>query len=221
MSKIVFDIETVGIDFDKLPANEQAYLLKDAKDEKEKEKIKKSTGLWPLISQVVAICLLNPDTEKGKIYYQDAISPQPFIEDGIEYEAMGEKEILTRFWQDIRNYQQYVTFNGRQFDCPYLMLRSAILKVKPTRNLMPYRYSDEQHIDLLDQLTFYGAFRRFSLDFYANYFNLKNRKTDGMSGDKVGEYFKEGRYKEIARYCAADVRATAELYERWKKYVRT
>ena len=36
----------------------------------------------------------------------------------------------------------------------------------------------------------------------------------------VQEYFAQGKCLEIARYCAADVRATAELYERWEKFVK-
>ena len=236
MSKIVFDIETVGVDFESLGQDEQEYILKYAEDEKKTKEEKKKVSLWPFTGQIAAICLLNPETEKGKVYFQAPAQScaerssgseqapgekiKPFIEDGIEYEAMSEKEILEKFWQDIKNYQQFITFNGRKFDCPYLMLRSAILRIKPTRNLMPYRYSDEQHIDLIDQLTFYDAFRRFSLDFYAKHLGLKNSKTEGMSGEKIQQYFKDGKYLEIARYCAVDVKVTAELFKIWQKYIK-
>ena len=98
------------------------------------------------------------------------------------------------------------------------MLRSAILRIKPTINLMPNRYDARSHIDLLDQLTFYGAFRKFSLDFYCRSFGLKNTKTEGMSGEKVEEFFKQKKFMEIARYCADDVKATAELFLLWEKY---
>ena len=229
MSKIVFDIETIGADFDKLSQDVQDYVLKDAEDEKKAQDKKTKLGLWPFTGEIAAICLLNPDTDKGHTYFQAPASPnrsepgqkiEPFVEENIQYEVLTEKEILERFWQEIKEYKQFITFNGRKFDCPYIMLRSAILKVRPTRNLMPYRYSIEDHIDLMDQLTFYDAFRRFSLDFYCKSFGLENTKLDGMSGEKVQEYFKKGKFKEIARYCSYDVRATAELYERWVKYVR-
>ena len=221
MSKIVFDIETIGIDFDSLEQDDQNYILKYAEDEKKVEETKKKTALWPFTGQIAAICLINPETEKGKVYFQAPNQTiKPFVEDGVEYLAMSEKEILENFWRDARNYDQIVTFNGRGFDCPYIMLRSAILKIRPTRDLMPYRYDTKNHIDLLDQLTFYGAFRKFSLDFYCKNFELNNRKIEGMSGEKVQEYFAQGKCLEIARYCAADVRATAELYERWEKFVK-
>ena len=53
------------------------------------------------------------------------------------------------------------------FDCPFLMMRSAILGVKPTRNLMPNRYY-MTHIDLLDQLTFMALFADLILIFILN-----------------------------------------------------
>lgn len=221
MSKIVFDIETIGTEFSDLSEGAQKYVLKDAEDEKKANEIKNKLGLWPLTGEIVAICLINPDTGKGRTYFQAPEKDiKPFIEDDIEYQVLTEKEILEKFWQEIKNYDQFVTFNGRKFDCPYIMLRSGALKVRPSRNLAPYRYSDQEHIDLLDQLTFYDAFRRFSLDFYCESFNLKAGKMKGMSGDKVQEYFKKGKYLEIARYCSMDVKATAELLERWAKYIR-
>jgi len=220
MTKIVFDIETIGVDFDELTEDAQKYVLKDAEDEKKAKEAKEKLGLWPLTGEIAAVCLYNPDTDRGKTYFQaPGEKIKPFVENNIEYEAMVEKEILERFWAEIKNYQQFITFNGRKFYCPYIMLRSAIHKIRPSRNLAPYRYSTEEHVDLLDQLTFYDAFRRFSLDFYCKSFKLDSGKMEGMSGDKVLEYFKKKRYTEIARYCAADVMATAELFERWEKYI--
>lgn len=232
MSKVVFDIETIGVDFESLAKDEQDYILKYAEDEKKIKAAKEKINLWPFTGQIVAVCLFNPETERGRTYFQAPASAQglrrgepeqkikPFIEEGIEYEIASEKEILENFWEHIKNYQQFITFNGRGFDCPYIMLRSAVLKIKPTKNLMPYRYDPENHVDLLDQLTFYGAFRKFSLDFYCKAFGLRNKKIEGMSGMMVQQYFKEGKFLEIAHYCSADVKATAELYERWHKYIK-
>jgi predicted PolB exonuclease-like 3'-5' exonuclease len=221
MSKVVFDIETIGVDFDSLKEDEQDYILKYAEDEKKIKETKSKLGLWPFTGEIVAVCLYNPETEKGRTYFQAPKEKiEPFIKEDIEYETATEKEILEKFWEHIKNYNQFITFNGRGFDCPYIMLRSAVLKVKPTKNLMPPRYSDQLHIDLLEQLTFYGAFRKFTLDFYCKSFGLKNKKIEGVSGAMVQNYFNEGKYLEIAKYCSADVKATAELYDRWQKYIK-
>ena len=71
---------------------------------------------------------------------------------------------------------EIITFNGRGFDCPFILIRSAVHKIKPTKDLMPNRYNGV-HIDLLDQLTFYGASRRkFSLDMWCKTFGIKAPK---------------------------------------------
>src|SRR5204863_7399385 len=88
----------------------------------------------------------------------------------VEFSSGGESYVRTSFWEAISHYDQFVTFNGRSFDCPFIALRSAILGISATRNLMPYRYDSKEHFDLLEQLTFYGATKKFNLDFYCKAF---------------------------------------------------
>jgi 3'-5' exonuclease len=99
------------------------------------------------------------------------------------------------------------------------MARSALLGVKPTRNLMGNRYAVGDHCDLLDQLTFYGALRKFSLDFYCKTFGIKSPKESGVTGLDMGRLFGEKKYRDIAEYCLGDVKATAELYRKWAEYL--
>lgn len=221
MTKIVFDIETTGVDFETLDEKSREYLVKYAEDEEEEEEIKNQRlGLYPFTGEVVAIGLFNPDTERGAVYFQaPGAAIAPYRKDNAEYSTGSEKEILEKFWADIKNYNQFVTFNGRRFDCPFLLIRSAMIGVKPTRNLMPHRYYDT-HIDLLDQLTFYGAYKKFNLDFYAKSFGIKSPKEGGITGLDVKRLFEEKKYKEIAEYCFGDVKATAELYRIWEEYLR-
>ena len=100
------------------------------------------------------------------------------------------------------------------------MARSALLRVKPSRNLMGNRYAVNDHCDLLDQLTFYSAMRKFSLDFYCKAFGIKSPKESGVTGLDVGRLFGEKKYREIAEYCLGDVKATAELYKKWAEYLQ-
>ena len=146
----------------------------------------------------------------------------PFDEKGIRYECGTEKEVLEKFWNTVRSYDQIVTFNGRSFDCPFIMIRSAVHKIKPTRDLMPYRYSNNSsHIDLFDQLSFYGAAKRkFSLDMRCRTFDIKSPKAEGITGYDVKNLFQEGRYVDIARYCAGDLIATKEILSVWENYIK-
>ncbi|GBE02608.1 putative 3'-5' exonuclease related to the exonuclease domain of PolB [bacterium BMS3Bbin06] len=220
MSRVIFDIETVGVDFDDLDASQQEYLLRYAETEGETRKVKDSLGLSPLTGEIVAIGMLNPETLRGAVFFQAPGSAiEPFEEEGIKFETGTEREILEKFQDVIKSYSQFVTFNGRTFDCPYILVRSAVHKVKPARDLMPNRYSGP-HIDLLDQLSFYGATKRYSLDMWCRALNIKSPKEEGITGLDVKGLFEEGRFVDIARYCLRDILATRELLLRWESYIK-
>ena len=221
MNKIVFDIETVGQDFELLDEASQEYFLKFAETEEEKEEAKNSLNFYPLTAQVVTIAMQEVETGRGFVYFQNGGKIESFTEDEVTYVAGNEREILNNFWVQIKKYPQFVTFSGRIFDCPFLMVRSAIHKIRPTRNLMPYRYSFTEHVDLADQLTFYDAVRRkFGLHMWCNAFGIKSPKEEGTTGLQVKGMFKEGRYQDIARYCLRDVKATKELFQYWERCLK-
>jgi DNA polymerase elongation subunit (family B) len=221
MSKVVVDIETIGADFESFDGKTQEYLLKFSESEADSERIKKTLALYPLTGEVVTIGMLNPETQKGVVLFQNGNSAkEEFEEKGLLYQSGTEKEILQKFWDMLKTYGQVITFNGRGFDAPYLLMRSAVNRVSPTKNLMGYRYDAKEHCDLLDQLTFYGAVRKYNLDFYAKAFGIKSSKEEGVDGSMVGEMYKTGKYLEIARYCARDLWTTKELFEIWDKYLR-
>jgi len=220
VNRVVFDIETLGYPLDTFDDEQQEYLLRFAKTDEEKLDAIQKLSLTPLTARVIAIGMLNPDTHKGKVFYQGPGETASLSEDGLVELIPGtETEILEQFWKTISQYSQFITFNGRNFDSPFLMLRSAMLDVKPSRNLIPYRYKADESCDLLDQLTFYGAFRKFSLDFYCKAFGIRSPKSEGITGLDMAPLFEAGRYREIAEYCLRDIRATAELYDRWHRFL--
>jgi hypothetical protein len=228
--KLVVDVETVGVDFETLDTLSQEqltrYFERYTKDNEELEEQKDKLGFWPLTGQIVAIGVYNPDTKKGCVYLQtNGEGVQTEIEPGITIETGNEKEILKKFWNAALKYNMFITFNGRMFDAPYLMLRSAINEVRPSKNLLANRYVSSQpfqalHVDLNDQLGFYGATRRsFSLHFWCNAFGIESPKATGVTGDDVKQLFKDGKYFDIARYNAGDLKATAALYEKWDNFL--
>ena len=221
MSRIVVDIETIGADFESFDESTKEYLLKYAETDDEVKAVKEGLGFSPLTGEIVAIGMLNPDTNKGVVYYQSPeVLQETLEEDGIEYVSDTEAGILGKFWDTVKHYDQFITFNGRGFDAPFLLMRSAIHKIKPTKDLMPNRYN-LSHADLIDLLTFYGAVRRkFSLHMWCKAFNIKSPKEEGVTGYQVPELFREQQYLTIAKYCAGDLYATAALFDYWDKYVR-
>lgn len=228
MIKLIFDIETVGVEFDSLDDKSQELLLRFAETPNDIEAIKEGLGFSPLTGEVVAIGVLNPETNKGAVYFLDLEGKfEKKDNDNVRYIPYNtEKELLKAFWDAAAHYEQFVSFNGRSFDGPYLMLRSAIHKIKPAKNLVPYRYESDQygkvitHLDLLDRLTFFGALRRKGgLHIWCQAFGIRSPKAKGISGDDVAQLFKDKEYLKIAEYCFDDVLATGKLYEYWEKYV--
>jgi len=204
-ARLIIDIETAGQPFDTLDAKQQ-------------EKLKVS--LYPYTAEIVCIGLLDPDTKQGGVYVQAPEGTAEWIsEDGnLRFVPGTEIRILERFWQKAAEYKQVITFNGRGFDAPFLHIRSAMLGIKATKNLMPPRFDSREHYDLLEQLSFFGSFRKFSLDFICLGFGITSPKRQGVNGLDVAEMHRSGRYREIAEYNARDLEATRDLWERWTQH---
>jgi len=234
MPKLIFDIETIGEDWDKIDNTTQEALTRWLKREtvsqeefeKGVEDIKDGLGFSPLTGEIVAIGVLELETNKGAVYYQaPGEKIEDFEEDDIKFRAMTEREMLESFWQGVIEYNEFISFNGRGFDVPFLMIRSAINGIKPSKDLMSNRYLNNQkfnalHIDLMDQLSFYGAVRRKgSLHLYCRAFGIKSPKEGGVTGDEVSPLFKAKEYQKIAKYNVGDLVATKELYKKWEEYI--
>ncbi|MBV6422173.1 MAG: hypothetical protein DAHOPDDO_03462 [Ignavibacteriaceae bacterium] len=230
MRRIVFDIETCAYPFESLAESQREYLLRYADKEPDTEKRQlmiddavRYTSLYPFTSKCIVIGIYDVEKEKSYVYYESQMKEEWTIEsatDGgkVQYKGLSEKEMLESFWRIARQVDQFITFNGRNFDVPFLMMRSAMVGVKVTKNLMGYRYGDE-HIDLLEQFTFYGSTRKFNLDFYCQSFGIESPKSKDISGMDVKNLYEAGRIKDIAVYCSKDVYATYQLYKIWEKYI--
>ncbi len=235
MSALVIDIETVGEDFNALDATTQEVLTRwiakeagndTAEYEKNLAELKEGMGFSPLTGEIVAIGVYDVSYNKGVVYYQAPGSEATeTVEDNITYKRMSEVEMLQSFWAGVAKYNEIVSFNGRGFDVPFLMIRSAINHRRPSVDLMSNRYLNSQwrgpkHVDLQDQLTFYGAMRkRGALHTWCRAFGIKSPKADGVSGDDVAALYREKKYLDIARYNVGDLVATKELYEYWRDFV--
>ncbi len=233
MRTLICDIETIGEAWDTLDETTQHMLTRwidrTAKSDEEHEAqltdLKEGLGFSPLTGSIVAIGLYDLEQTKGVVYYQSpGVTSEELSEGSVILKVRNEKEMLEDFWTGTKAYDVFVTFNGRGFDMPFLLLRSAICGVLPTRDLMDGRYLYQQkgmkHVDLADQLSFYGAvFRKASLHLYCRAFGIESPKAGGVTGDDVSALFAEGKYETIARYNVRDIIATAELYKRWRQYL--
>ena len=232
MATLVFDIETSAVSLESFDEPSQEYLMRPANNlpteeeqEVKREELTRMMNLWPFTAQVVCIAMINAETLRGQvIFLADDFESNTREAAGVDFvPVMDEVELLNQFWAVAKHYDKVVTFNGRQFDIPFLYLRSAQLDVPITRkNWLGYRFATEPHCDLAEQLTFYnvsgrsGAARRFNLDFYCKIFGIESPKSHGVTGMDVNQLMEEERYGEIAEYCLRDVFATVKLFDIWK-----
>ena len=232
MATLVFDIETVGENWEALDETTQASLTrwidKTAKSEAEHvallEDLQNGLGFSPLTGSIVSIALYDVERGLGAVYYTGKGNEVDEEVDGYKLKQRSEADMLEDFWEGAKSYDTFVTFNGRSFDVPFLLHRSVVHGVKPTQDLLQGRYLYQQktcrHVDLQDQLTFYGAmYRRPNLHLFCRAYGIKSPKADGVAGDDVAELFRTEKFRDIAVYNAHDVIATTELYQKWLDYL--
>ncbi|HEX9303468.1 MAG TPA: ribonuclease H-like domain-containing protein [Thermoanaerobaculia bacterium] len=219
MASVVFDIETVGVSWESLDDGQRTYLTKYVRNEDERDKVPDLLSLWPLTGRIVVLGMVNPDSGRGRVWYEkDDGRLEETSADGL-FTFVGDSEpaFLEEFWSAIVRFDRFVSFNGRCFDGPFLMLRSAALGIRVTKNLCGYRYAIKPHTDLLDVLSLFGASRKWNLDFACKVFGVESPKEHGLDGYAVGHYYREKRLREIALYCRRDVEATAQLFQKLEK----
>ena len=107
-----------------------------------------------------------------------------------------------------------ITWNGKDFDLPFIFKRAAILGINAPNPLSDYvkRYDRGIHIDLMKEWDMYQAGVHTSLDFFANM--VLGTSKEEIDFDEFPKLMKteEGR-KKIKEYCLQDCRLP---YQGWK-----
>ena len=221
MATVVLDIETAGQSWDALDDAQRTYLSRNARTDEERQKLPEMLSLWPFTGKIIAVAMLNPDSGRGRVWYEK--------NDGRQEETSADG--LFQFIGDTRGrvprrssgtrcarFHRFVTFNGRGFDGPFLMLRSAALGVTVTRNLVGYRYAIRPHTDLLEVISFFGASRKWNLDFACKAFGVESPKEQGMDGYSVGHYYRSGRApRDRAATAGATSKPPPACTRSWKR----
>ncbi|HYC59801.1 MAG TPA: ribonuclease H-like domain-containing protein [Thermoanaerobaculia bacterium] len=222
MKKLVIDIETVGVPWEEHDTYVREYLIKGM-SEAEAEEEKRRGALSPFTGRIVAIGIVNAETGRSCALFEVPGQTEVITrKDGNRTLISGtERQILEKFWEYLGREDRFVSFNGRQFDGPFLMIRSAIQGLAPKRDLVGNRYRFHPNCDLREVLNFNGTINarqmRFNLDLACKSFGIVSSKTDGMDGRAVETLYRAGRHEDIALYCLEDVRATCELYLKLEK----
>ncbi len=217
MPTITFDIEVAGFPWEEVDEITRGYLLARAKSAEAREAVSERTALTLGLGKVIAIGMWLVEEDRGMLLLEGRSQEKRDWEKVPKSQILrgGEAELLEGFWDVVRkNRGRLVSYNGRAYDGPVLMVRSAQLGIRPTLNLSGYRYDIAAHTDLMDVFSFLGTTREsYSLDYWCRRFDIESPK-GSIDGSQVARAYREGKIEDIGEYCLRDVRATAALYRK-------
>ena len=220
MEKVLFlDIETVPEVNAYGDLDEKKRELWDAKsqylqkrEEKTPEEVFEKAGIFAEFGKVVCVSVgfikvenNEPQLRLNSYYGHD------------EAKLLGEfGELLNRYYNTER--ELLCAHNGKEFDFPYLARRMLIngLPLPNALDIAGKKPWEVNHLDTM-QLWKFGDFKHYtSLSLLTHVFGIPTPKDD-ISGADVGKvYWEEDDVQRIARYCEKDVKATAQLFLRYK-----
>ncbi len=222
MSLLVLDCETLG-DYPEKQARAIAEMAAAAsgRDVTPED----YAALSPPLARVVCVGFRNLELKRDFAVWDRSAFATVTSEPTCTSEAFGNEDLLLEKVNAVvgaKSVNGLVTFNGRNFDLPLLVYRMVAWNVRPAPFLLacarqPRYKGTGAHVDLREQFTFQGAANGngTSLRAFALGYGFDDPKAGG-DGAKVASLIETGNAAGLVGYCLGDVRATAELYERWQ-----
>lgn len=133
-----------------------------------------------------------------------------------------EKSLVSNFFKIIEDYEpRLVSFNGKNYDMPLLVLRalkynikaSAYLSQEDKWNNYKTRYSELKHCDLLESLGGFGI-RGLKLDTICSMASLPGKYD--VNGSDVLELYYKNELEKIHEYCESDTLNTYMLFLKYE-----
>ena len=213
MYTLVFDIETIP----DITAGSKLYgfsgddaQIAEAMFAKRREETQGSDFLRLHLQKIVTISVVLSKGEQVKVW-------------SLGHSGQSEAELIKKFYDLVEQcVPTLVSWNGSGFDMPVLHYRALINKVVANRYwesgehdsgfkwnnyLNRYHY---RHLDLMDVLACYQAKANAPLDEIASLLGFPGKM--GMAGNKVWEYYLNGKLNDINDYCETDVLNTYLVY---------
>ena len=132
-------------------------------------------------------------------------------------EDLNEGQLLTDIWNFLYDYNYFVSFNGKAFDCECLRFHSMLHKVEPSVTISQEKYKQENHCDVRMVFAKNNEFAKGQQGFFTQML-LGEGKPDGVDGSFVQHMWDCGQYEEVKEYCEDDVAKLGRLYERMIGY---
>jgi len=210
MIEVAFDIETVASPeaIERLPEVEPSKTLKDPekilKDiEKKKAAQIEKMALSPLYGRVLSVDLYD-----GKDH-NTMIAKEP----------KDEEDMLKNFWEDMAGDHYMISFNGKQFDLPflqYISMKYGIENPMGHKGLEFKRYSHGWHYDLRLMLSHGDVTAKGTLKDY--YWDLFGVDRNGISGADIGKLYLAEDWDRIEKHIQDDTEMTYEIWMKMRSW---
>ena len=125
-----------------------------------------------------------------------------------------EPAILRDFWDLVLDVDLFVGFNVMDFDLKFILQRSIVNRVPPSRSISFRRYQQEPVYDVMREWEAWSTRDFISLDTLSRALGMESPKSGGVDGSQVYDFYLAGRLQEIYDYCLRDVRVTRDIYRR-------
>jgi DNA polymerase elongation subunit (family B) len=189
------------------PANPSNYMVLDVEVLPEEVKQKQVSEylmdknfpwkMHPMFSRVLVVGLKFPNKDTELYYFKD------------------EKELLEKFWSRLKDLKPglIVTFNGYNFDIPFIHVRSKLNNVSSTMdiNLNKWRSDNSNHFDCMQVLSANQAFLNVALDISCQVLDISIPEPRHY-GDEVYKLYQAGDMASIKEHCRQDVELTEQLF---------
>jgi DNA polymerase elongation subunit (family B) len=155
--------------------------------------------IHPLFSKIIMIGLKKPGMNPILIYGQR------------------EKNILNRFWKYMEKVQpdRIVTFNGYNFDVPFIYIRSKLNRIPATADLntVKWRMENSNHFDCMQMLSGKENFLNVALEISCRLLGL-TVPGERIRGEEIPNFHSAGNVEPIKVHCVQDLEMTEELFKR-------
>lgn len=224
---IAFDIETA---MDNLHENQEAWYVGKRKDKRltdaakidaNIEKVKDEFPLSPLTGKIILIGLVSDTNFDGtwNILKYESGDTLYFKQLGLHQDDT-EKSILMKFWEivslGIAGGHRLVSFNGKQFDLPFIFSRCLYHNIPRPSILRTYdalvnKYNNVAHVDV------YNVLSEGSQSEWAN--KLLEDEPLSSDGKYIPKWYINGDYGEIIAKNYYDLKQLYWIYKRMESWV--
>jgi hypothetical protein len=219
---LVVDIETVpGLPAGELPISVHKAVERFASRDGADESLIMS--LSPMLGRVISLAFGEgeiDDVEDQEVTVLAVPHPDHPIDDPPAWLLpMTEAELLSAFWTLAAAADVVVTYNGRNFDVPFLIGRSLVHGIPARVDLLGKPYDLRPHLDLYRVIVGGGrAPGPTGLDVVCWALGVESPK-GAMDGSKVADAYAAGDLRAIADYNRGDIRATTSVYHRVREQI--